>query len=131
MNRTKVLIHKVFEMYSCQAKGKSLLLMNDDLRRLIDIYLHDVSKEDIAKFTFAISTGLRPASNHDKYYKLQKRFLERLVDNWELKERRVYYDMRGEEAKKYLPDFLEGYRHSYKNIDYTISNLIDGSEKII
>lgn len=125
------IIHKITRMIACHIGDNVILLMQKDFNYLFEKIMTDLSPLDAIAFKNAVFHNLAIGKANAMYKKWEAIFRDRLVA--EINEGRFNpcYELEGQEARTFVEEFLEGFRYSYRSINYAIGDIHDGSDEII
>jgi hypothetical protein len=125
------IIHKITQMIACHIGDKAIVLMQKDFNKVFEQLMTDLSPLDTFAFKNAVFHHLAIGKANSLHKKWETIFRDRLIA--EIKEGRFdpTYDLEGQEAIDFVEEFLEGFRYSYRSINYAVGYLHDGSDEII
>ena len=109
----------------------NLLITIEHFHELVNKELHGViDGREIVLFTTSITMHWK-SKDEKAHEKLQNILHDRLLKS--LANNRLYldYNLEGNKAKKYIEEFLEGYKDNFGHIGYGIGKFHDDSDEII
>jgi hypothetical protein len=118
-------------MIACHIGDNAILLMQKYFNDLFEKLMADLCPLDAFAFKNAVFHNLAIGKANMMHKKWEAIFRDRLVA--EINEGRFSpsYELEGQEARDFVEEFLEGFRYSYRSINYAIGDIHDGSDEII
>ncbi|PCI37390.1 MAG: hypothetical protein COB46_13565 [Rhodospirillaceae bacterium] len=124
-------VHKVCEMIACNNKGDVFLLLPDDFTALSSRLMPELEAPGSISFNMAVHANLRVGQDNKTQREWESMFADRLFNEIRIKKFSPIYEFKGEDARKYVEDFIECFSYMFLTTNFSSGFIHDGTDEVI